>query len=97
MVGHPHALVIPTHVVAGDFSNLMGCILLHQLPFQVSYPILERILPLILALEDWLAGYFVFVDTTLLFQYLYYTKSSNPHHEAISILHPVIHTERTPS
>jgi hypothetical protein len=37
------------------------------------------------------------VDTTLLLQYFYYTKSSNPHHEAISVPHPVIHTERTPS
>ena len=37
------------------------------------------------------------MDTTLLFQYFYYTKSSNPHHEAISVAHPVIHTERTPS
>ena len=50
--------------------------------------------------KTWLACYFVFVDTTLLFQYFYYArgvKSSNPHHEAISVPQPVIRTERTPS
>ena len=53
-------LVIPTHVVASNFSNLMGCILLHQLPFQVSCPVLECILPLILALEDMACRLFCF-------------------------------------
>jgi len=66
----------------GDFSNLMGCILTHQLPFQT-----------------WLATYFVFVDTMLVFQYFYYArKPSDLHHErVISVPQPVIHTERTPS
>ena len=52
--------MIPTHVVAGDFSNLMGCILLHQLPFRVSYPVLERILLLILTPEDMARRLFCF-------------------------------------
>lgn len=36
-------------------SNLLGCILTHQLPFQT-----------------YLAGYFVFIDSTLILQYIYY-------------------------
>ncbi|OCH92230.1 PQ-loop-domain-containing protein [Obba rivulosa] len=43
----------------GDVTNLIGCILTRQLPFQT-----------------WLAGYFCFVDCTLLGQYFYYRTSS---------------------
>ncbi|KAI0831310.1 PQ loop repeat-domain-containing protein [Trametes gibbosa] len=41
----------------GDATNLIGCILTHQLPFQT-----------------YLATYFVFVDFSLLSQYLYYKR-----------------------
>ncbi|KAJ8494936.1 hypothetical protein ONZ45_g13070 [Pleurotus djamor] len=40
----------------GDLSNLIGCLLTHQLPFQT-----------------YLATYFVFVDLSLLCQYIYYS------------------------
>ena len=49
---HRHFLVMGPHVVAGDLSNLIGCILLQQLPFQVRSHILERVLPLRLMPED---------------------------------------------
>ncbi|KAK2466847.1 hypothetical protein APHAL10511_001105 [Amanita phalloides] len=68
----------------GDCSNLIGCILTNQLPFQT-----------------WLAAYFVCVDTTLLFQYFYYTqpvKPSEPYREhAIPAPQQTIRAERTPS
>ncbi|KAF9265478.1 hypothetical protein L218DRAFT_860010 [Marasmius fiardii PR-910] len=50
----------------GDASNLVGCILTHQLPFQT-----------------YLAIYFVFVDLSLVGQYVYYQwwlKPSSPTH-----------------
>lgn len=45
----------------GDITNLVGCILTHQLPFQT-----------------YLASYFVFVDMTLVAQYIYYYKPPLP-------------------
>lgn len=45
----------------GDFTNLLGCILTHQLPFQT-----------------YLATYFVFVDFSLVVQYIHYRKLSPP-------------------
>lgn len=45
----------------GDITNLVGCILTHQLPFQT-----------------YLASYFVFVDMSLVAQYIYYYKPPLP-------------------
>ncbi|KIM28557.1 hypothetical protein M408DRAFT_59186, partial [Serendipita vermifera MAFF 305830] len=45
----------------GDITNLVGCILTHQLPFQT-----------------YLASYFVFVDMSLVAQYIYYYKPPPP-------------------
>jgi hypothetical protein len=45
------------HSFSGDITNLVGCILTHQLPFQT-----------------YLAAYFVFVDLSLVAQYIYYYK-----------------------
>ncbi|KAG8734190.1 hypothetical protein FRC11_009846, partial [Ceratobasidium sp. 423] len=44
---------------AGDATNLIGCILTNQLPFQARD-------------QTYLAAYFVWIDATLLIQYLYY-------------------------
>ncbi|KAJ7343374.1 PQ loop repeat-domain-containing protein [Mycena albidolilacea] len=61
----------------GDASNLLGCILTRQLPFQVliSLSLIARALtrphppsPV----QTWLATYFVFVDMLLCSQYFYY-------------------------
>ncbi|KDR81691.1 hypothetical protein GALMADRAFT_58600 [Galerina marginata CBS 339.88] len=52
------ALPFLANWLLGDISNLVGCILTHQLPFQT-----------------WLATYFVFVDFTLVAQYMYYYKA----------------------
>ncbi|KAL7283393.1 hypothetical protein ACG7TL_002823 [Trametes sanguinea] len=49
----------------GDATNLLGCILTHQLPFQIeNAPHLPY--------QTYLATYFVFVDFSLLSQYFYY-------------------------
>ncbi|KAK7054771.1 hypothetical protein VNI00_003234 [Paramarasmius palmivorus] len=55
------ALPFLANWLLGDISNLIGCILTHQLPFQT-----------------WLATYFVFVDMTLLGQYIYYVNIKPP-------------------
>ncbi|KAF9053799.1 hypothetical protein BDZ89DRAFT_1004845 [Hymenopellis radicata] len=55
------ALPFLANWLMGDVSNLIGCILTHQLPFQT-----------------YLAIYFVFVDCTLVGQYIYYSWKSPP-------------------
>ncbi|KAK0210919.1 CTLH/CRA C-terminal to lish motif domain-containing protein [Desarmillaria ectypa] len=57
------ALPFLANWLMGDISNLVGCILTHQLPFQT-----------------YLATYFVFVDCTLVGQYIYYTIRNPPSH-----------------
>ncbi|KZV69470.1 PQ-loop-domain-containing protein [Peniophora sp. CONT] len=44
----------------GDLTNLIGCLLTHQLPFQT-----------------YLAGYFCFVDVTLMSQFFYYSRKAS--------------------
>ncbi|KAK0503431.1 PQ loop repeat-domain-containing protein [Armillaria luteobubalina] len=57
------ALPFLANWLMGDISNLVGCILTHQLPFQT-----------------YLATYFVFVDCTLVGQYIYYSIRNPPSH-----------------
>ncbi|KAK0196944.1 PQ loop repeat-domain-containing protein [Armillaria mellea] len=57
------ALPFLANWLMGDISNLVGCILTHQLPFQT-----------------YLATYFVFVDCTLVGQYIYYSIQNPPSH-----------------
>ncbi|KIY72219.1 hypothetical protein CYLTODRAFT_418197 [Cylindrobasidium torrendii FP15055 ss-10] len=61
--GNCDGLALPflANWLMGDISNLVGCILTHQLPFQT-----------------YLATYFVFVDCTLVGQYIYYAYQRPP-------------------
>ncbi|KAG8900459.1 hypothetical protein FRB99_006028 [Tulasnella sp. 403] len=47
----------------GDFTNLIGCILTEQLPFQASSTLART----------YLASYFCFIDICLVFQFCYYS------------------------
>lgn len=62
------ALPFLANWLLGDITNLVGCILTHQLPFQT-----------------YLASYFVFVDVTLVAQYIYYYKPSPPTSPSVSL------------
>ncbi|KAG6816441.1 hypothetical protein H0H87_005996 [Tephrocybe sp. NHM501043] len=67
------ALPFLANWLLGDVSNLVGCILTHQLPFQVSTSITPTD-PDLIRLQTYLATYFVFVDLTLVAQYFYYAR-----------------------
>lgn len=59
------ALPFLANWLAGDSTNLVGCLLTHQLPFQT-----------------YLATYFVWIDTCLLAQYIYYEWYRNANKQA---------------
>lgn len=62
-------------IVSGDASNLIGCLLTNQLPFQVCLlpsPRFSNCDHCFGNPQTWLATYFVIVDCSLVGQYLYY-------------------------
>ena len=63
----------------GDLTNLIGCILTHQLPFQVISLCFTALRHLkLITRQTLLASYFCMVDVVLLSQYFYYRKTATP-------------------
>lgn len=66
----------------GDMTNLVGCILTHQLPFQVRvasfhlyhFSSIDHCIACLTILQKYLASYFCFVDLILVMQYVHYRK-----------------------
>ena len=68
----------------GDLTNLLGCILTHQLPFQVALFSVNCVSPNSPFPRTLLATYFSIVDVALLSQYFYYRKTATPTVSAFS-------------
>lgn len=72
-LGHLPAVSSALTRIIGDFSNLVGCLLTVQLPFQVCrFSGIQGCRNMLITCQTYLASYFVAVDLTLCFQYWYY-------------------------